>query len=947
MNSTTRTMLYNVGKTYSAHESLFSSTSTSPFTSLHINEPYLPPDPKRWRSFLSTRYPAWRALLPVSPPANESIRTAVFVAAAVDPTTYRQLLINKTRDVVGVDFDTPIGVVRRITIYADQTDANFSVLDVIRPFCKDSPDFQHLIMEGDCNTPNSPLWAPARGSAADARTSRLEDFIMELPLCLALPPGTTTRRPIGNQIARDSTLDLVFISPSLRSHLVICRAATDLNHGSDHIPVEVALAYNLPKIVPAPRRNYRKTDQGIFVGTWEKELRGFDFHALYRTNDPTLLHDATLHITKTFETAIEASTPMAKPCAYSNPCWNAELEERRKDLAKANSMWQTRRGEFAEDVLRLAAEIARKRFKASMTSAKLKWEKELVDRTDRTNVWRTVKTMNGARTQVGLPPIVDPNGTIASTTTHKIAAFQRAFFPTAIVETNGGEPIVKDYSHADESGVGGAKREVGTEEEGVEVTVNGRNSSEERTGRKGKEKEYDEEESENGEGGSATSGGAANESRLKDAHHSSEHLLRRMQRAREGASIPSYSTPSRPGEEPISAGPEQIAQKRRLSLTSSEPARIADGIEAVEEEVEHGGEARAGEESEVRMGERSQLEQEREESEESAAEGEANEAVNKGHLSSELLSSRMWHARESVGNPSTYTTPSRLGEESINAGRGHLAKEGSTSLTSADLVATTPTSRSRISLSPHAQPFTPRSDSPVGEHSSGKALWEPPPVTSLEIDRHFDALRSRAAAGADGAPTSHIKHGYSASWAVASAYRAVYKLSDRLAIEPRCYKDQRTIIATKPGRDDYTKVKSYRPITMASAHSKPLTALKAARLHAINERLSIVNPYQLGGRPGCSSEDKVLILMDTIHRALREGNVVLVVKLDAEDAYTLVVHKVLVELMREHGVPEREVKWHESYLEGRRTRIEVEGQKGPWLTVVDGIPQGGNAGNTY
>ena len=98
--------------------------------------------------------------------------------------------------------------------------------------------------------------------------------------------------------------------------------------------------------------------------------------------------------------------------------------------------------------------------------------------------------------------------------------------------------------------------------------------------------------------------------------------------------------------------------------------------------------------------------------------------------------------------------------------------------------------------------------------------------------------------------------------------------------------------------------------------------------------------YAFGFRPGHTTQDVLVSMIDEWRKALDEDKLVGSVMLDLSKAFDLVDHSILLQKLRRYGVRGDELKWFKGYLDGRRQRVCVGEEKSAWSDVKRGVPQG-------
>ena len=101
------------------------------------------------------------------------------------------------------------------------------------------------------------------------------------------------------------------------------------------------------------------------------------------------------------------------------------------------------------------------------------------------------------------------------------------------------------------------------------------------------------------------------------------------------------------------------------------------------------------------------------------------------------------------------------------------------------------------------------------------------------------------------------------------------------------------VVLRKPGKLDYTKSKAYRPITLENTIGKIFESMVTKMLSYLMEKQGLLPEHHYGGRPGLSTEDAMITLMENIHKAWKQKRVFMAVFHDVAEAFNNVHHKRL------------------------------------------------------
>ena len=154
------------------------------------------------------------------------------------------------------------------------------------------------------------------------------------------------------------------------------------------------------------------------------------------------------------------------------------------------------------------------------------------------------------------------------------------------------------------------------------------------------------------------------------------------------------------------------------------------------------------------------------------------------------------------------------------------------------------------------------------------------------------------------------------------------------------WRDSITAVLRKPGKDDYTSPKAYRPIALLNTMGKLLTAVVAESLTFISETHQLLPRNHFGGRPGRTTTDALQTLTHLIKDAWRAKKVVGVLFLDVEAAFPNAVLERLLHNMKKRRVPTAIVNFVEHLITGRRTKLRFDDFISELRDLLNGIGQG-------
>ena len=137
-------------------------------------------------------------------------------------------------------------------------------------------------------------------------------------------------------------------------------------------------------------------------------------------------------------------------------------------------------------------------------------------------------------------------------------------------------------------------------------------------------------------------------------------------------------------------------------------------------------------------------------------------------------------------------------------------------------------------------------------------------------------------------------------------------------------------------------IKNYRPISLLPICGKILEKIIFNHLYTYLTSNNLITKNQAGFRPGDSTTNQLLDLVDTIHRSF-EATPSLDVRaifLDISKAFDKVWHEGLIFKLKQNGVSGNLLKLFINYLSNRKQRVVLNGMSTDFSPVDSGVPQG-------
>ena len=167
----------------------------------------------------------------------------------------------------------------------------------------------------------------------------------------------------------------------------------------------------------------------------------------------------------------------------------------------------------------------------------------------------------------------------------------------------------------------------------------------------------------------------------------------------------------------------------------------------------------------------------------------------------------------------------------------------------------------------------------------------------------------------------------------------IYKCCVHLRYTPLLWKDTKVIFIPKPGKDDYTLPKSFRPISLSNYFLKTFERLVCWEMD-MALRNNPLHDRQHGFMKGRSTESAISVTTNYIEKFLAHKQYCLAVFLDISAAFDSIDISHVRAALRKHGGQSDMVDWYHDYLSHRNLYATLHQDEASCSTGV-GFPQGG------
>ncbi len=133
---------------------------------------------------------------------------------------------------------------------------------------------------------------------------------------------------------------------------------------------------------------------------------------------------------------------------------------------------------------------------------------------------------------------------------------------------------------------------------------------------------------------------------------------------------------------------------------------------------------------------------------------------------------------------------------------------------------------------------------------------------------------------------------------------------------------------------------NYRPISLLCCVSKIMGRIVFNGLYKFFKDNNILTDRNSGFKERDSTINQLIHLCDNIYHGLDKSRDICLIFLDVSKAFDKVYHPALIHKLESYGIEGDLLHWIESYLDGRKQRVVINGLSSKWNTINASVPQG-------
>lgn len=382
-----------------------------------IQEPWINPNNGK-----TVSHPGYHTVLPEA----KSPRTAIYISKEMSTLAWE--VKEYSSDLIAVVIQTETQKIQILNCYNPTSsiyDRNTGTLPLLQEAIEEGAGQEQIVL-GDFNL-HHPTWGGNTAQDQHWAADVLIRTTNRAQLQLLTEPGTITW-----ETARScQTIDLVFGTPGIQQCLQECRVRTDLETGSDHLPIQTVVLQCTQSIQKAPTQRLQWK-----AAEWDKIEARVEKRAeeIMQGQMDTQLHlDRTAQAIQDMVTQISnEEIPRARPSTQAKMSWSKECSRMVHITRKLKRAWSQERSPANLAAYLSASHAKGKQIKRS---SNLAWRKVVRETSeDPRKIWKLARWARERADQKAplpqFPEIKDQSGTLQTDNKGKAEALAQHFFPS-------------------------------------------------------------------------------------------------------------------------------------------------------------------------------------------------------------------------------------------------------------------------------------------------------------------------------------------------------------------------------------------------------------------------------------------------------------------------------------------------------------------------------------
>ena len=231
---------------------------------------------------------------------------------------------------------------------------------------------------------------------------------------------------------------------------------------------------------------------------------------------------------------------------------------------------------------------------------------------------------------------------------------------------------------------------------------------------------------------------------------------------------------------------------------------------------------------------------------------------------------------------------------------------------------------------------------PQAEEYGGEEVLADIKIEQETVKTIIENLKEQSACGPDGIPTRVLKE---LKEEVTGPLTILFQKSIDTGKIPDDWREANvTPIYKQKGKK--SDPGNYRPVSLTNVVGKMMERVVKEQIMDHVERNNLLCEEQHGFRAKKSPQTNLIEFMDEVTKWMDEGESFDILYLDFSKAFDKVCHERLMVKLEAVGIVGKVKEWLKDWLQGRKQRVQVEGQYSEWIEVLSSVVQGSVLGGT-